>query len=131
MLIDKDPTRKIINNLKSLLKRWKSREIISEYTFRSLRCNDGVLPRAYGLPKIHKENWPLRIIISSINCPLYPLVSFLHKCLYDNLPKPQSHVSNSFELVKQLNGLHLDDCFDLLSLDVVSLFTKSSFRFSH
>jgi len=29
----------------------------------------------YGLMKIHKENYPLRIIVSSINNPSYPLAA--------------------------------------------------------
>ncbi|EFN67521.1 hypothetical protein EAG_11521, partial [Camponotus floridanus] len=56
--------------------------------------------------------------------PLYSLASFLHNILYKNLPNPKSHITNSFELTKKLNNFHLDDKYDLISLDVVSLFTN-------
>lgn len=124
VVMNKDSIKKIINNLKILLKRWRSEKLISNHTFRSLMYSEGVLPRAYGLPKIHKVNCPLRIIVSFINCPLHAVASFLHKCLYDNLPKPRRHVSNSFELVNKLKDLCIDDHYDLLSLDVVNLFTN-------
>lgn len=36
---------------------------------------------------------------------------------------PQSHIDNSFMLVKKLNSKFIDDGLALISLDVVSLFT--------
>lgn len=92
--------------------------------YRALMKSDGVLPRAYGLPKIHKKDCPLRIIISSINSPLYSLAAFLHDILFKNLPNPNSHIENSFALTKKLNNMFLDDHYELISLDVVSLFTN-------
>jgi len=74
--------------------------------------------------KIHKKDYPLRIIISSINSPFYSFAAFLHNILFKNLPNPNSHIENSFELTKKLNNMFLDDCYDLISLDVVSLFTN-------
>jgi len=83
-----DPTRKITTQLKDLLQRWRRNNYIPIGTYRSLLNTDGILPRAYGLPKIHKKDCPLRIIISSINSPLYSLAAFLHDILYKNLPFP-------------------------------------------
>lgn len=88
--------------------------------------SDGGLPRAYGLPKIHKNDCPLRIIISSINSPLYSLAAYIHNYLFENLPKPSSHITNSFQLVEKLNDIHIDDHYDLISLDVISLFINVS-----
>jgi len=44
-----------------------------------LRSSDSLLPKAYSLPKIHKENAPLKIIVSSLNTALYPLSQYLNK----------------------------------------------------
>jgi len=90
--IDKDPTKKISNELKTLLARWQKNDYISINTYRSLRLSDGVLPRAYGLPKIHKQNCPLRIIVSSVNSPLHAFAAYLHNILYLHLPRPKSHI---------------------------------------
>jgi len=92
-----------------------------------LRASDSSLyiSKAYGLPKIHKENTPFRIIVSSVNSTLHSLAYFLHKILKRSLPLPNSHVVNSFELYKTLNGIHIPDNHSLISLDVISLFTNS------
>jgi len=74
--------------------------------------------------KIHKENYPLRIIVSSINSPSYPLAAYLHSIIYNSIPKHFSHIHNSFHLVKKLNGKPFQSDHRVLSLDVVSLFTN-------
>ena len=66
--------------------------------------NDGIFPRAYALPKIHKQDCPFRIIVSSINSPLYSLAVFLHNIIIKTIPKADSHIENSFKLVKELDG---------------------------
>jgi len=89
-----------------------------------LRSSDASLPKAYGLPKIHKENLSFRIIVSSINTALYKIGSLLQKIISDCVPKPSSHVNNSFELYRRLSGLKLASSESVFSLDVVSLFTN-------
>ncbi|EZA62948.1 hypothetical protein X777_15541 [Ooceraea biroi] len=82
------------------------------------------LPRAYGLPKIHKDGCPLRIIVSCINSPLYALSSFLHDTIHENIVFPKSHVKNSYQLVNELRSINLDSNVQFVSFDVVSLFTN-------
>jgi len=60
--------------------------------------SDSLLPKAYGLPKLHKVNVPLRIIVSSINTTLYSLAKFLNKIISDNIPHTEYQAKNSFEL---------------------------------
>lgn len=50
--------QKLTSCLRDLLSRWKNPGYIFATMYRLLYCNDGVLPRAYGLPKIHKRNCP-------------------------------------------------------------------------
>lgn len=71
--IHKNPINKITNKLKNLLTKWKKSDFISNSTYKNIYCSNGVSPRAYGLPKIHKPNCPFRIIVSSIDSPLYAL----------------------------------------------------------
>jgi len=132
MLLDKDtystlainPMNKIVNSIKGLLTRWKKMEYISLATYRNLYCSDGILPRAYGLPKVHKPDCPFRIIISSIDSPLYSLANFLHNIINKGMPKAKTHINNSFSLLKILSGLKLENETCLISLDAVSLFTN-------
>jgi len=63
---------------------------------------------AYGVPKIHRPNCPLWLIVPSVNIPLYPLATFLHNILVNNLPKADNYIENSFQLVDTLNGTRID-----------------------
>jgi len=74
---------------------------------------------------VYKVNCPFRIIVSSVDSPLYILVTFLQKTLSTSIPLSQSHIENSFELIKKLTNTHTDDEFSLISLDVVSSFKYS------
>ncbi len=59
-----------------LLKELKQEEIISEQQFDELKpigSHPGIL---YGLPKVHKPNFPLRPIISSIGTHCYKVAKF-------------------------------------------------------
>ncbi|XP_072743287.1 uncharacterized protein [Anoplolepis gracilipes] len=124
IIVKKDPIKKLISDLRDLLVRWKNRGHISTVTYKSLLFTDGTLPRAYGLPKIHKPNTPYRLIVSSINSPLHSLAIFLHKLMVNNFPTPPSYVKNSFDIVNKLNNTHLDEDLKFISLDVISLFTN-------
>ena len=123
-IIKKDPIKKVIRDLHDLLTRWKIKEYIPEGTYRRLNCTEGSLPRAYGLPKIHKNGCPLRIIVSTKDTPLHGFAEFLHKILYRALPKAKSHIVDSFQFVETLKNTQIDASFKLISLDVVSLFTN-------
>ncbi|XP_077270690.1 uncharacterized protein LOC143901933 [Temnothorax americanus] len=123
-IVSRDPIRKVTTRVRELLTRWRKSEFISDSLYRWLYCSDGILPREYGLPKIHKINCPLRIIVSCVDSPLYNLAAFLHKVMFNSFPKGDSQVSNSFDLVKKLSETHIREDYTLMSLDVISLFTN-------
>ncbi|XP_018343348.1 PREDICTED: uncharacterized protein LOC108749265 [Trachymyrmex septentrionalis] len=122
--IKRDPTKKLTSALRSMLTGWKTRGHIKDSEYKALYCSDGSLPRAYGLPKIHKPDCPLRIIVSSVGSPLHPLATFLHKKLFKAIPRADSYIKNSFELVERLRDVHFTGTHELTSLDVTSLFTN-------
>ena len=118
----------MLENLKTLLKTWKSRGSISQSIYNFLNATVLILSRIYGLSKILKQDYPL-IIVSSISSPLHNLDSSLHKILDKNLNKTNSFIKNSFQKTKTYKRTKvtlLDDSF-LVSLDVVSLFTNVPF----
>ncbi|KYN27812.1 hypothetical protein ALC57_02877 [Trachymyrmex cornetzi] len=84
--------------------RWKKKNFINDLSYKKLPCNEGVLPRVYVLPKIHKSNCPFRLIVASIDSPLYALATFIHDVISKNVPKSVYNINNSFQLVKRLNG---------------------------
>jgi len=112
-IIHHDPIKKLSQELRTLLSRWKNKELIDLHTYRKLHTTDGMLPRAYGLPKIHKLGYPLRIIVSSIDSPLYSLSNYLHNIIKNSIPTPPSFIKNSYHLVSKLSGIRLDPQLEL------------------
>ena len=79
---------------------------------------------AYGFPKIHKENNPLRIIISDINSPTSTLSKYLKTIIIKSLPTPTYNIKNSWEFKQKIGKCNIPPDYVLLSPDVISLFTK-------
>jgi len=123
-VVNYDPLKKIINSLTTMISGWKQKEYIDIYTYRRIYCGDGNLPRAYGLPKTHKPNCPLRIIGPTINSPLFSLAIFLKNVLQESLDRSLGFVSNSYQLIRELNGFKMEPNYKLVSLNVTSLFTN-------
>jgi len=123
-ILKRNPANGILKNLKTILKRWENSKYLPSNKLSYLNSSNAVLPRAYGLPKIHKPGFPLRIIISSIDSPLHNLAKFLQNILSQSLPTASSHLRNSSELTKKLVNFRFSDDSALVSLDVVSLFTN-------
>lgn len=42
--------------------------------------------------------------------------------IHKSVSKPDSHITNGFQLVNRLSDKYIDDNFELISLDVISLF---------
>jgi len=123
-VVDKNPIKSIENNLNNMLKEWAQKGYITKQQLFKLRSSDSILPKAYGLPKIHKENTPFRIIVSSINTALYCLASFLQDIIAESLEISNKYSMNSFNLYNSLSGKQVRDSDMLVSLDVISLFTN-------
>jgi len=88
---------KIERTLYGTIKSWLHKNYITKQTYFLLFSSDSSLPKAYDLPKTYKTNFPLRIIVSSVNTALYQLSKFLHKIINDSLVYNNRHVKNSFE----------------------------------
>ena len=65
------------------------------YYIKRLLTSDGNIPKAYGLIKIHKAGNPLRVIVSSINSPLYYLSLYLHNIIIKNISQAASYIKDS------------------------------------
>ena len=74
-VIKKSPLRILQNKIKSLIKDWEQKGVLDSDTCFSRVSHTEIdntnLARAYALVKIHKENNPIRIIVSAIGSPTY------------------------------------------------------------
>ena len=79
----------------------------------------------YGLPKIHKDNVPIRPVVSYMGCPAYKLAKILNRELRQRLHfKPKYSLQNTLDLVNKIKDVALPTHSLLLSLDVDSMFTN-------
>ena len=88
-----------------------------------LHCSKAVIPRFYGLPKIHKVNVPLRPIVSFVNSPTYNISKFLSKII-KSLMTNRFSVKNSIDFIDRIKDVVIEDDDILVSFDAVSLFTS-------
>lgn len=106
------------------MKYWHSNDFVSDQCYKKLVCNTGTIPKFYALPKIHKEGIPYRPIISAINSPCYNLSKYYHDVLSNITGKKDSHIKNSYEFVEKIKKEKIPQGFEMISLDVKSLFTN-------
>ena len=89
-----------------------------------LPSSDGLSPRLYGLPKIHKPGIPLRPIVSFVYSPTYKVSRYLARIFSPTVGNTVNTVKNSAHFAEFIRGETLDADRVLVSFDVVSLFTK-------
>ena len=77
----------------------------------------------YGLPKIHKENIPLRPILSANNTSSYSLAKFLVTKL-SSLTTNEFTLKNSYEFSNYIKTIRNPNNFTMCSFDIESLFTN-------
>lgn len=75
--------------------------------FIHFKFSDLLLPKAYGLSKICKDNLSFRLIVSSVNIA-YGLELFLQKITSNSVPHQNGHVHNSFDLYCEFSGIMLE-----------------------
>ena len=97
---------------------------ISDYTYKISCSSDGLCPCFYGLPKIHKPGIPLRPIVSFVNSPTHAISGYLSRILSPVVGNTDYTRGNSCEFADFMRDKILNACEELVSFDVVSLFTK-------
>lgn len=117
-------TNKIQNNMNSLIITWFKNSFIDVNLKNKLTCYNGYAPYIYGLPKLHKENYPLRPIVSNTGSPTYQLSKYLAQSLSNIIGKSQYHVQNSWEFCNFIKRISIPKNHILVSFDVVSLYTN-------
>ena len=96
--LDKDPTRKIINKVTKTIKN----STLDENIKKKLIPKDALIPRIYGLPKIHKDGVPIRPIVNTRNSPTYQLAKFLAKKLKVFVGQTPSYIKDSTHMVNEI-----------------------------
>jgi len=109
--------------LRSLTKVPRATRLSETDYHRILPCGSkaGVL---YGLPKIHKDNCPIRPIISAVGTYNYKLAKFLNEILSPLATNNSFILKDTFDFVNRVSDLNTKVDRYMLSFDVESLFTS-------
>ena len=124
--VDSDTTTATERKLNQTLKNLLDKKAISKPLYNHLRVSPGCSKPAlfYGLPKIHKENIPLRPIVSHTGHSLYNTAKYLARLLSPFSKIMPSHVENPSHLAEILRKTTIGEDEVLVSFDVKSLFTS-------
>jgi len=133
----RNPTSSTEKSLNKLLLQIKdqpvshdsSKKQLEPKLYYKLHSTDSTPASFYGLPKIHKENVPIRPIMSAIGSPTYELSKYLANIL-SPLQNNEYTVKNSASFVEKIRTLSVDPDEILVSFDVVSLFTYMTYMTS-
>ena len=118
--LKKYPSAKIAKEVKKAI----DDSTLDEDLERKLTLKNTIIPRIYGLPKIHKEGVPFRSIVNTIGSATYQLAKFLAKTLKPLVGHTFSFIKYSSHFINSIKYQKLEDNDILVSFDVVSLYTK-------
>jgi len=74
------------------------------------------------LPKIHKDNTPVRPIVSSTGSKTYKTVKYLAMVLSPLVGRTEHIVKNSTQCIKKIDEFEVSPGRKILSFDVTALF---------
>ena len=124
-VLTKDPTPAHKRKLIAMLQRLRQETKITESDYNHLYPTAEGLPRMYCTPKIHKQGVPLRPIVDCTGAIFYQVSKALVEVLRPLVGLTEQHCKNSAALAKELVNVRIEDDEELISHDVVSLFTKT------
>ncbi|CAF1073952.1 unnamed protein product [Rotaria magnacalcarata] len=111
--------------MNNYLRQLHKENIITKQLFRQLSSNCSSLSCMYGQPKMHKQGYPLRPIISPIGSYNYELSKYLANLLKNNrTTKPNSSIRDPFDLVRKIKNINCNKNLIMCTFDVDALYTN-------
>ena len=119
-----DPVVKSENSLIYYLKRYV-KPFVSDAVFNNILPCGSQPGKMYGMAKVHKDNCPLRPVVSMLNTAEYNLAKYLDSYIKPNIPSQYMlHSTNQLLSVLEDNKNLANSKNIMISFDVVSLFTN-------
>ncbi|CAF4999366.1 unnamed protein product [Rotaria sp. Silwood1] len=127
-LLNEEPTISRENALTTVLRQMKNDEYLAQQEYKYIKPVGSVPARLYGLPKVYKDNVPLRSILSCIKSYNYKLGKFLANIIKPIRDSPYS-LKNTNDFLKFIQqNSHLSNNNRMISFDIQSLFTNIPVR---
>jgi len=113
-----NPNGTIMRKVNSLLKDLKQEKRITEEQYKVMYANSPTNPLFYATIKVHKENFPIRPIVSFIDGPTYHLSKFLSKTLTQITNSAPQKLRNTTDFLQELRDMTVPQNYLLVSFDV-------------
>ncbi|VDM02726.1 unnamed protein product, partial [Schistocephalus solidus] len=104
-LLSKDPTKKQAVAIKIKANELARLKVISSADSKFTTLGDSRIARAYGLPKVHKLDVPLRIILPLIGSPTYNIAKWLYRHLKQLTHGAEYNINKSHVFLQRIKGL--------------------------
>ena len=120
-----DNTAKIESHIQRRLLELKKEGLLPSKIYSRIRPTGSQRPRMYGLPKIHKQDVPLRPILSMTGSAQHQLAQWLTSVIDPVLSLYSTYcISDSFTFADKVKTFNFPPSVFLCSYDVCSLFTN-------
>ncbi|BHF84027.1 hypothetical protein SprV_0902717700 [Sparganum proliferum] len=103
-----DPTKKQAAAIKKKVTELARLKVISPDDSKLMTLSDPHIARAYGLPKVHKVDVPLRIIVPLIGSPTYNIAKWLYRHLKQLTHGSDYSINNSHAFLQRIQGLKVE-----------------------
>ena len=122
----RDPTSKNEKRVNDLLKKLEKDGAVDKKLLSALRLPVGSSqpPLFYGRVKLHKQDYPIRPIVSAVGSCTHKVAKTVERCLAPYSRKVPSYIKNTKELIDKLKEVEIGVDEVLMSFDVQSLFTS-------
>ncbi len=114
-----DPTSKHVTSISKTIDR-----LVSKPLAKQISPKETSIARAYGLPKVHKDGCPLRMIVSLIDWPCHNLAKWLQRFLRSLTANSPHSIDNPVQFLDTIKNVTVSPNECMVSFDVVSLFTS-------
>ena len=110
------------------LYQFENENLLPQKTAEGLKATNPKTPKFNISPKIHKDNYPERPVINSINCHISEIARFV-----DHHPKPfvkeiPSYIKDTNNFVSKINNCKTPENQCLVTMDVKALYTNIPFN---
>ena len=122
----KNPIVKEEERITDILKKLRKENKISENLYDVMKPVGSQPPRLYGLAKVHKDDCPVRPVVSMPGSPYHRVAQQVAFWL-SHVPECKIN-SNTKDIRDSLKDINLDESECLVSFDIVSLYTNVPVR---
>ena len=122
-IINFDPTDSYVKSLNNTINNCTN--LFNDRTRRSLKPINARAPKLTGLPKIHKDDIPIRPLVNFTTAPGFKTAKKLVTLIKDNVFLKNNHIIvNNTDFINKVKDIKLQPSYKLASIDIVNLYTN-------